>query len=236
MRPTIWVARCKDGHFDDHRQVKSELGPLCAIVDVDVAGRAGWRCPDLAAAYLAGGARCLQLRAKSIASGLFLELAVRLKALTDAAGATLIVNDRADIARLASAGLHVGQDDLAPVFARAIVGDAAVLGLSTHTRAQLDAAVLAPIDYVAVGPVFGTTTKDTGYEAVGIEAVRYAAERARTHGLPVIAIGGITLERAAEVVSAGAAALAVITDLIAGGDPEARVRAYRERLHEVGKV
>ena len=126
--------------------------------------------------------------------------------------------------------------DLAPVFARAIVGDAAVLGLSTHTRAQLDAAVLAPIDYVAVGPVFGTTTKDTGYEAVGIEAVRYAAERARTHGLPVIAIGGITLERAAEVVSAGAAALAVITDLIAGGDPEARVRAYRERLHEVGKV
>jgi thiamine-phosphate pyrophosphorylase len=230
------VARSKDGHSDHRRQVKSELGPLCPIVDVDVAGRAGWRCPDLAAAYLAGGARCLQLRAKSIMSGPFLDLAMQLKALTDAADATLIVNDRADIARLAGAGLHVGQEDLEPSSARAIVGDAAVLGVSTHTRAQLDAAVRAPVDYVAVGPVFGTTTKHTGYQAVGLDAVRYAAERARPRGLLVVAIGGITLERAVEVVSAGADTLAVITDLIAGGDPEARVRAYRERLREVGKV
>jgi len=171
-----------------------------------------------------------------MASGPFLELAIRLKELADAAGATLIVNDRADIARLAGAGLHVGQEDLAPDAARSIVGNAAVLGLSTHTSAQIDAAVLGPVDYVAVGPVFGTNTKDTGYEAVGFEALRHASEQARPRGLPVVAIGGITLERAVEVVSAGADALAVITDLIAGGDPEARVRAYRERLRKVGRV
>jgi thiamine-phosphate pyrophosphorylase len=95
---------------------------------------------------------------------------------------------------------------------------------------QLDAALRAPIDYVAIGPVFGTSTKETGYAAIGLSRVRDAAARAKTAGLPLVAIGGITLDRAAEVIDAGAASVAVIGDLVASGDPAARVRAYLGRL------
>jgi thiamine-phosphate pyrophosphorylase len=141
------------------------------------------------------------------------------------------VNDRADIARLASAtGVHVGQDDLAARDVRRIVGDAAIVGLSTHTPEQMDAAVREPVSYVAVGPVFGTSSKHTGYDAIGLEAVRDAARRAAAANLPLVAIGGVTVERAPEVITAGAASVAVISDLLATGDPEARVRAYVRAL------
>ncbi len=151
--------------------------------------------------------------------------------LAHAAQAQLIVNDRADIARLAGAdGVHVGQEDLTPASVRAIVGDAAIVGLSTHTIAQADLAVREPVTYIAVGPVFGTTTKTTGYEHVGLEMVREAARLAGVRGLPLVAIGGITLENAASVLEAGAASVAVIGDLLSTGDPENRVRMYRDRL------
>ena len=105
-----------------------------------------------------------------------------------------------------------------------------MVGLSTHSLEQLERALDEPVDYVAIGPVFGTTTKDTGYEAVGIDLVREAARRATARGRPLVAIGGITLDRAAEVVRAGAASVAVISDLVSTGDPEARVRAYLRQL------
>jgi thiamine-phosphate pyrophosphorylase len=142
------------------------------------------------------------------------------------------------VARLSGAGgVHVGQDDLSPVAVRGIVGASAVVGFSTHTEAQIDETVSLPLDYIAIGPVFGTATKQTGYTAVGLDRVRYAAE-AVTRGSPrgreaargVVAIGGITLDTAAAVLAAGATAVAVITDLLATGDPESRVRAYVERL------
>jgi thiamine-phosphate pyrophosphorylase len=203
-----------------------------------VAVRAGWTLIDLGEACMAGGSRWLQLRAKTLSGGAFLEAATRIQALANANGARLIVNDRADVARLSgAAGVHVGQDDLAPAAARSIVGPHALIGFSTHTEAQLDAAVAQPVNYIAIGPVFGTATKDTGYTAVGLDRVRYAAaaiarasssDLDRTRG--VVAIGGITLDTAAAVLAAGATAVAVITDLLATGDPEARVRAYVERL------
>jgi thiamine-phosphate pyrophosphorylase len=121
-------------------------------------------------------------------------------------------------------GVHVGQDDLPTAAVRRIVGPDAIVGRSTHTRAQIDAALGEPISYLAVGPVFSTTTKDTGYESVGLDLVAYAARRAAR--VPVVAIGGITLERAASVRDAGASAIAVISDLFAGGDVAARVREY----------
>jgi len=137
----------------------------------------------------------------------------------------VIVNDRADIAALSNAtGLHVGQDDLMPADARRVIGDAAILGLSTHTRQQWEAAAVEPISYMAIGPVFGTGTKDTGFAAVGLDTVRRAAAAAGQHGLPTVAIGGITLETAQSVIDAGAASVAVISDLLKG-DPEARCRA-----------
>jgi thiamine-phosphate pyrophosphorylase len=204
---------------------------LYAIADADAAAAAGWTLVDVACACLAGGATLLQLRAKRAPSGWMLDAASRIVERAHAAGATVIVNDRADIARLSGAdGVHLGQDDLPPGLARAIVGDAAVVGRSTHTAGQMDAALGEPISYVAIGPVFGTATKDTGYDAIGLERVRDAARRARTRSLPLVAIGGITLDTAAGVIEAGAASVAVIGDLLAGSDPERRVRSYLERL------
>jgi thiamine-phosphate pyrophosphorylase len=151
--------------------------------------------------------------------------------LAHARRATVIVNDRADIARLAGAdGVHVGQDDLAPADVRRVVGGDAIVGLSTHTPDQMDAALREPIDYVAIGPVFGTTSKATGYDAIGLDAVRSAAAVARRAERPLVAIGGITLERAPAVIEAGAACVAVIHDLIITGDPQGRTRAFLRRL------
>jgi thiamine-phosphate pyrophosphorylase len=204
---------------------------LLAIVDADVAARAGWTLVDLASACLAGGATFLQVRAKQAASGWLLDTATAIVERARAAGALVIVNDRADIARLANAdGVHVGQDDLGPAAARVLLPAAALVGLSTHTADQIEAALAQPISYLAIGPVFGSSTKATGYDAVGLARVRHAASRARTRHLPVVAIGGITLDSAPEILQAGADAVAVISDLLTTGDPEGRVREYLRRL------
>jgi thiamine-phosphate pyrophosphorylase len=144
------------------------------------------------------------------------------------------VNDRADIARLAGAdGVHVGQDDLSPAAVRTIVGTRFIVGRSTHTTEQVHTALTEPITYIAIGPVFGTATKDTGYTAVGVEAVRDVSRAIAGRELPIVAIGGITIERVERVVESGAAAVAVITDLLATGDPTRRVRDYLARLSKV---
>ena len=203
-----------------------ELPRLYAIVDAEVCARAGWLPRDLGRAYLAGGARLLQLRAKTLGSGDFLELAAIIAEDVAAAGGALIVNDRADVAALAgAAGVHVGQEDLRPEDVRLVTGDEAIVGLSTHTTIQIDEALNAAISYLAIGPVFGTTTKDTGYAAVGVQMVADAVARASRVSMPVVAIGGITLSTAPRVIAAGAASVAVITDLMVG-NPETRVREY----------
>jgi len=213
------------------------LSPLNAIVDDDAATRAGWRLLDVAAECLAGGATFIQLRVKQKSSAWVLDTAQQVVDLSRKAGAQVIVNDRADIARLAdAAGVHVGQDDLAPSYVRQLLGPDRMIGLSTHSITQLDAAMEQPIDYVAVGPVFGTASKDTGYDAVGLTLVREAAARARVRGLPVVAIGGITLERAEDVLRAGATSVAIISDLLSTGDPRARVREYLDKLAAIRKV
>lgn len=184
---------------------------------------------DLAGAFLAGGARVLQVRAKELASGPLLDLCEGLVALAGGYSASVIVNDRVDVARLSRAhGVHLGQEDLPPLAAREQLGPDAIIGFSTHTLAQLEDASREPITYVAVGPVFGTSTKDTGYSAVGLDLVSAASRMAGS--MPVVAIGGVTLENAASALAAGASSVAVISDLLAGGDPEARVKAYLRAL------
>ncbi len=156
------------------------LTPLYAIVDVAVAARTGREPAALAAAFLAGGATTLQVRAKDLASGSFLDLCRAIVGLARPYGASVIVNDRADIALLAGAdGVHVGQEDLTPADARALLGPDAIVGLSTHTLAQIEQARREPISYLAVGPVFGTQTKSTGYDAVGVALVEQAVARPR---------------------------------------------------------
>jgi thiamine-phosphate pyrophosphorylase len=149
------------------------------------------------------------------------------------ANALVIVNDRADVARAAGAGgVHVGQDDLTPGQARMVVGSEMVVGFSTHTIEQLERALDEPISYAAVGPIFGTGTKATGYDAVGLGHLQRAVGRASDHQktLPIVAIGGITLERAPSVIAAGAASVAVISDLLTTGDPAMRVRRFLAAL------
>ena len=204
---------------------------LCAICDADVCARTGWAVADLAAACLAGGATFLQIRAKELSSAALLAVVMEVVRRADGSGALIIVNDRADIARVAAAGgVHVGQDDLAPAAVRLVLEPTAVVGLSTHTDDQVRDAVQQPVDYVAIGPIFDTRTKSTGYDAVGLAAVRRTAATAGPRGLPVVAIGGITLGTAPAVLEAGAASVAVIGDLLSTGDPEARVKQYLRAL------
>ena len=201
---------------------------LHAILDVDAAAAAGWPPLDLARAFFDGGATFIQVRAKRLASGPLLDLCDAVVHLAQPHGATVIVNDRVDLAKMSgAAGVHVGQEDLPPAAARALLGGEAIVGFSTHTVAQVEAALTEPISYVAVGPVFGTRTKDTGYDAVGLDLVAHAVSLAA--GRPVVAIGGITVDNAASVLAVGATQVAVITDLLTA-DPAARVRAYLERL------
>jgi len=196
---------------------------------VDAAAAAGWAPLDLAARFFEGGATLVQLRAKRLASGPLLDLSLALVALGRPYGAEVVVNDRVDVAVLSrAAGAHVGQDDLAPADARAQLGPDAILGVSTHDSSQFARAMQEPASYIAVGPVFGTRTKDTGYAPVGLELVR--AARRLGPAVPIVAIGGITLETAPSVLAAGATAVAVIGDLLGSGDPASRTRAYLQSL------
>jgi thiamine-phosphate pyrophosphorylase len=206
---------------------------LHAILDVDVAAAHGWEPADLAKAYLDGGAPLLQVRAKQLPSGALLALCDTVVKRAESYKAAVIVNDRVDLAALSgAAGVHVGQEDVPPAAARRILGAGAVIGYSTHTTTQIEAAAREPISYLAIGPVFGTRTKDTGYDAVGLERVAEAVRL--SGGIPVVAIGGITLETAPAVLAAGATWVAVISDLLGGGDPAARVRRFIEVLARAG--
>jgi len=217
-----------------------QLPRFYAIVDRDVARAHGWTVPALARACLDGGARLLQVRAKTICAPELLDLCEQVAGDAAARGAALVVNDRADVARLVpGAGVHIGQDDLPPALARRVVGPGAIVGFSTHTAGQVDAAIAEPISYLAVGPVFGTSTKETGYDEVGLDLVRYAARAvtAAAHDRdapapPIVAIGGITLGRARAVIAAGASSVAVISDVLVTGDPAARVASFLAELRD----
>jgi thiamine-phosphate pyrophosphorylase len=207
--------------------VAAALPRLYAVVDVETSVRRGRTPIDVAEAFLAAGVRLLQLRAKAMGGAELLALADRVQALSRAAGATLIVNDRVDVAAATGAGVHVGQRDLPPEVARRLLGPDAVIGCSTHTRAELDAALAAPVDYVAYGPVFPTTTKTAPDPVVGLDGLRAASARAGAAGRPLVAIGGITLATAPAVIAAGADSVAIIGDLLSSGDEPIAVRTRR---------
>lgn len=203
------------------------LPRLYPILDIDTCRARGLEPLAVFEAFLDGGASFIQLRDKTPSTSERLRCADAVVARAHAAGARVIVNDRPDVARLSGAdGVHVGQDDLSVDEARRIVGPDAIVGLSTHDRAQIEAAARTSATYIAVGPIYGTGTKDTGYPPRGLDLLREAA----LAGRPVVAIGGITLETAEEVLAAGASSLAVISDLMTGGPPAARVRAFLDRL------
>ena len=172
-------------------------------------------------AAIRGGVDVVQVRERSLADGQLLEALAEARDVTAAHGVPLGVNDRPDLAVLAGADfVHVGQDDI-PVEAARRFG--LPVGLSTHARSEIDA---ASSDYIAVGPVHATPTKE-GRPAVGLELVRYAAANAR---VPWFAIGGIDASNVADVVAAGASRVAVVRAIVEADDPEAAARALRSAL------
>ncbi len=199
------------------------------IIDEVVAEAHGWAISDLGTALFDGGATLVQLRCPRYSLSRFLACADDLVERASSYDARVIINDRIDIATLSGAsGVHVGQNDLHVPLARRLLTPGAVVGLSTHTTEQLAESRLLDIDYVAVGPIYETTTKATGYPALGVGAVQSA--RAVIESLPVIAIGGITLDNALDVLAVGATSVAIISDIFSAGDPTQRTRAYVERL------
>lgn len=170
-----------------------------------------------------GGAQVLQLRAKHTIDSSVLAWAREIRSLTDAAGVRFVVNDRFDLALAAGAdAVHLGQDDLPPSEVPAAVRAKLAIGRSTHTLEQARAASQEPIDYLAFGPLFGTSSKDSEYDARGLPALRAIAKQVAP--LPVVAIGGIDCSNARSVIEAGAAGVAVIGAVAGASDAVTVVR------------
>lgn len=177
------------------------------------------------------GVQLFQYRSKHSTSRELLARSLALNQLLKPRGLRLIVNDRPDVAVLARAqGVHVGQEDLHVEQARAICGRECWVGISTHNIEQLVAADRTSADYIAVGPIFPTETKLQAAPVVGLEFIRRARQRTRK---PLVAIGGITVERAAEVLRAGADSVAVARDLATARDPAGRARDYLRLADEI---
>jgi thiamine-phosphate pyrophosphorylase len=169
------------------------------------------------------GCRLFQLRAKGLPDDELYRWAVMAAEVSREVGMKFLVNDRADVALLADAdGVHLGQDDLSPESAREILGGKAIIGLSTHGVDEARRAAQAPVDYLAVGPIFETSTKTSGRSTLGVEGAR--AVRAVV-AKPLVAIGGITLEKAAALFDAGIDGVAVISALKTG-DIEGTARKF----------
>ena len=199
---------------------------LYAIAD----GAGGRDVVALTARFLEGGVRIVQLRWKDAPTVSLHEAAMRCRQLTRERGAFLIVNDRVDVAVACDAdGVHLGQSDLPPAAARPLLAAGRWIGVSTHDERQALAAAAAGADYIGFGPLFPTGTKATGYEPRGIEQLTLVR---RAVSLPIVAIGGITAERAPSAIDAGADAVAVISAL---GDAPDPARAARELLALLGE-
>lgn len=204
------------------RASASDFAGLHVLVDDDPR----WPRDPVAQAEAAclGGARVVQLRAKHATDRLLLEWAGEIRALTSAHGVTFVVNDRFDLALLARAdGVHVGQDDLPPARIPADARLELAVGLSTHDLDQARLAREEPVDYVAFGPVFGTCSKDSEYDARGLALLASVAKCVAP--LPLVAIGGIDASNLADVMAAGAAGAAVISAVAGAVDPIAATRA-----------
>jgi thiamine-phosphate pyrophosphorylase len=198
------------------------LPPLYAILDPE---QTKDRAPEAVLRdLLEGGAAILQLRVKTMASSDFFQLVQRARAETRTHGCKLIVNDRVDIALACHAdGVHLGQEDLPLLVGRKLMA-AKLVGISTHDIEQAQEAERNGADYIGFGPMFGTTTKDTGYAARGVDMLRKIRAAVK---LPIVAIGGINEQNVRQVWQAGADSAAIISDILGAEDIVAKTRRIR---------
>ncbi len=202
------------------RLERSRLYLVCGA-GADAVRSEGVELPDLIRSAVAGGVDVVQLREKKLPDDELTAVASAAAALCSRLGSLLIVNDRPWVAAESGAdGVHVGQDDLAVADVREIVGPAMLVGLSTHSPAEIDAVDPALVDYIGVGPVHETPTKP-GRPAVGLELVRYAAANA---AVPFFAIGGLDAGNLPDVLGAGAERVCVLRAIAGAADPEAAAR------------
>ena len=202
--------------------------PLYAILDPALAPRAS---SQLAEDLAASGVSLIQLRDKRSPASELLATAREWIERVSPYGARIIINDRADVAVLSGAGgVHVGQEDLPVEAARRICGGSCWVGVSTHNLIQLRQAADSSADYIALGPVFATSSKVNPDPVVGLDFIRQARSLTQK---PLVAIGGITIESAAQIFRAGADSVAVIRDLVSAPDPACRAREYAEVAERV---
>ncbi|HEX2655385.1 MAG TPA: thiamine phosphate synthase [Xanthobacteraceae bacterium] len=202
---------------------------LYAILDPECAG--GRTLPDIARSVASGGATLFQLRDKLGTTREMIERARAIRSVLAPAEIPLVINDRVDVALAAGAeGVHIGWDDMSPLDARQLLGPKAIIGLSIKTIAQVQAAPLDLLDYVCIGGVYATTSKDNPDPPVGIPGLRtiLSAARERAPHLPIGAIAGINESNAGDVVAAGADGVAVISALSITSDPAKAARRLRE--------
>lgn len=203
------------------------LPRLYAITDRRLSGLSH---AEQVARLIEGGATFIQLREKHLSPREFYREAEAALRVARASGAKLIINDRADIAlALGADGVHLGQDDMPPEAARALLGEGAVIGFSTHNVEQAVGAASLPVDYVAVGPVFATGSKERPDPVVGLEGLR-RVRGAVGGSVKLVAIGGVTRARARAVLDSGADSVAVISALLAHSDPEGITPLTRDFL------
>jgi len=201
------------------------LPKLYPITDVFISGLSHAEQIERLAA---GGASLIQLREKHASPREFYQVALEAMIVAKRLGVQLVINDRVDIAIAVKAdGVHLGQDDLPPGKVRMLLGEDRIIGSSTHTLDQALEADSAPVDYIAIGPVFPTSTKENPDAIVGAANIREIKSRISK---PLVAIGGITLESARSVIDAGADSIAVISDLLATTDITERTRRFLESL------
>jgi len=204
-----------------------KLPKLYPITDTQLSGMSHAQQVELLAA---GGASVVQLREKRASPREFYQAALEAMSIARRLGVQIIINDRVDIAIAVKAdGVHLGQDDLPPERARRLLGETRIIGFSTHSPEQALAGNSALADYVAIGPVFQTSTKERPDPVVGLKVV---GEIKRRLAKPLVAIGGITIQTAASVIEAGADSVAVISDLHSGGDIVRQTRRFFDLLGE----
>ena len=204
--------------------MKFALPKIYPITDTTLSGLSH---ADQVRHLIDGGATVIQLRDKSASSAEFYKAASEVVALARDSEARIIINDRVDIALAAGAdGVHLGQDDLPPEHARKILGPDAIIGFSTHSVEQAQAAVALPIDYIAIGPVFSTSTKIGAEPTVGLDGLR--SVRREIGAFPLVAIGGINRENLMSVLEAGANSAAMISGIVS--DPSQITARIRELL------
>jgi thiamine-phosphate pyrophosphorylase len=187
---------------------------------------------EITNAIVSGGARILQLRAKNLSSGEFLDAAKIIREITKKSGVIFIVNDRLDVAKLSDAdGIHLGQHDMPACEARRFLGKSKVVGISTHNIKEAFEAKRLPIDYISFGPIWPTTTKGDAETAQGLKGL---SEVRKAVDVPIVAIGGITEARLNEVLNKGANSAAMISDILSSGNIKEKVKRLIKKFEKGG--